>query len=72
MYGYLCLAVAQDYFKEMTDQSIRKELYERDKDSLEEDMQFSALSTTDLWVETPVDGGEVWSTVDEYGTTAGG
>jgi hypothetical protein len=31
-------AVAQDYFKEMTDQSIRKELYEKDKDSLEEDM----------------------------------
>ena len=28
----------QDYFKEMTDQSIRKELYEKDKDSLEEDM----------------------------------
>lgn len=31
-------AVAQDYFKEMTDQSIREELYEKDKDQLEEDM----------------------------------
>ena len=31
-------AVAQDYFKEMTDQSIREELYEKDKDMLEEDM----------------------------------
>ena len=31
-------AVAQDYFREMTDQSIREELYEKDKDQLEEDM----------------------------------
>ena len=31
-------AVAQDYFKEMTDQSVREELYERDKTQLEEDM----------------------------------
>jgi len=31
-------AVAQDYFKEMTDQSVREELYEKDKTQLEEDM----------------------------------
>ena len=31
-------AVAQDYFIEMTEQSIRKELYEKDKRQLEEDM----------------------------------
>ena len=31
-------AVQQDYFREMTDQSIRQELYEKDKSQLEEDM----------------------------------
>ena len=31
-------AVQQDYFREMTDQSIREELYEKDKSQLEEDM----------------------------------
>ena len=36
MYGHLCLGCPQDYFKEMTDQSIRKELYEKDKDSWED------------------------------------
>ena len=66
-------AVAQDYFKEMTDQSIRKELYERDKDSLEEDMSpFGFIDDGLMGRDQFVDGGEVWSTVDEYGTTAGG
>jgi hypothetical protein len=31
-------AVAQDYFREMTDQNVREELYEKDKSQLEEDM----------------------------------
>ena len=66
-------AVAQDYFKEMTDQSIRKELYERDKDSLEEDMSpFGFIDDGLMGRDQFVDGGEVWSTVDEYGTPAGG
>ena len=66
-------AVAQDYFKEMTDQSIRKELYERDKDSLEEDMSpFGFIDDGLMGRDQFVDGGEVWSKVDEYGTTAGG
>lgn len=66
-------AVAQDYFKEMTDQSIRKELYERDKDSLEEDMSpFGFIDDGLMGRDQFVDGGEVWSAVDEYGTTAGG
>ena len=34
----------------MTNQSIRKELYEKNKDSLEEDMAPLALLTTVLWV----------------------
>ena len=43
-------AVAQNYFKEMTDQSIRKELYEKDKDSLEEDMSPFGFVTMELAV----------------------
>lgn len=66
-------AVAQDYFKEMTDQSIRKELYERDKDSLEEDMSpFGFIDDGVMGRDQFIDGGQVWTTVDEYGTTAGG
>ena len=66
-------AVAQDYFKEMTDQSIRKELYEKDKDSLEEDMSpFGFIDDGVMGRDQFVADGEVWSSVDEYGTTAGG
>ena len=66
-------AVAQDYFKEMTDQSIRKELYEKDKDSLEEDMApFGFIDDGVMGRDQFVDGGEIWTQVDEYGTTAGG
>ena len=66
-------AVAQDYFKEMTDQSIRKELYEKDKDSLEEDMApFGFIDDGVMGRDQFVDGGEIWTKVDEYGTTAGG
>jgi hypothetical protein len=65
-------AVAQDYFREMTDQSVREELYEKDKDSLEEDMApFGFImdgSDDDVIVDK--ENGLVWSGVptDEYGT----
>ena len=65
-------AVAQDYFREMTDQSVREELYEKDKDSLEEDMSpFGFImdgSDDDVIVDK--DNGLVWSgaSTDEYGT----
>ena len=72
-------AVQQDYFREMTDQSIRQELYEKDKSQLEEDMSpcgFISDGVTDE--ETIVDkkGGLVWqvdqmSGFDEYGGTMG-
>ncbi len=65
-------AVAQDYFREMTDQSVREELYEKDKDSLEEDMApFGFImdgSDDDRIVDKK--NGLVWNGVstDEYGT----
>ncbi len=67
-------AVAQDYFKEMTDQSIRKELYEKDKDTLTEDMSpFGFIDDGINGDETFVADGEVWktSTFDEYGSSMG-
>ena len=67
-------AVAQDYFREMTDQSIRKELYEKDKDTLTEDMSpFGFIDDGINGDETFVADGEVWktSTFDEYGSSMG-
>jgi hypothetical protein len=65
-------AVAQDYFKEMTDQSVREELYEKDKTSLEEDMSPFGFITDGTEPDTFVekDKGLVWtggSQYDEYG-----
>ena len=69
-------AVQQDYFKEMTDQSIRKELYEKDKDSLEEDMAPFGFVDDGLGEGDFVEDGNIWTKVtnevyDEYGTTMG-
>ena len=67
-------AVAQDYFKEMTDQSIRKELYEKDKDSLEEDMSpFGFIDDGTAGQDQFIADGEVWNTqkYDEYGASMG-
>lgn len=71
-------AVAQDYFKEMTDQSIRKELYEKDKDTLTEDMSpFGFIDDGVSGNDSFVADGEVWnaasssSSFDEYGASMG-
>ena len=71
--------VAQDYFKEMTDNDIRKRLYEEQKNQIEQDMApFGFLSDgldeevvmmdgTDVWTKAnPTESMEVWN-VDEYG-----
>jgi hypothetical protein len=64
-------AVAQDYFREMTDQSIREELYEKDKAQLEEDMSPFGFIEDGLPKGMEVMEGEVWfdsqEQVDEYG-----
>ena len=74
-------AVAQDYFKEMTDQSVRAELYEKDKDQLEEDMSPFGFVVGSADDDTIIDNnGQLWTTewehdrydkyrdkIDEYG-----
>ena len=69
-------AVAQDYFREMTDQSVRQELYEKDKDSLEEDMSpFGFINDgTEDEVIVEKEEGLVWNKADvydEYGLAMG-
>ena len=61
--------VAQDYFKELTDQDVRKRLYEEQKNQIEQDMApFGFLSDgLDALMNGEVDTeGDVWFT-DEYG-----
>ena len=74
-------AVAQDYFKEMTDQSVREQLYEKDKDQLEEDMSPFGFVVGSADDDVIVDNnGQIWTTewehdrydkyrdkIDEYG-----
>jgi hypothetical protein len=64
-------AVAQQYFKEMTSQDVRQELYEKDKDDLEEDMSPFGFISTGLEGEESVDKhGNIWKEadgIDEYG-----
>ena len=61
-------AVAQDYFREMTDQSVREELYEKDKRQLEEDMSpfgFVVDGTEDE-VIVEKEKGLVWTMATEF------
>ena len=65
-------AVAQDYFREMTDQNIRQELYEKDKEELESDMSPFGFINDGLPETVTVDEqGNVWTNADEYGTPMG-
>jgi len=60
--------VAQDYFKELTEQDVRKRLYEEQKNQIEQDMApfgFILDGTEALTAEVDADG-DVWH-IDEYG-----
>ena len=61
-------AVAQDYFREMTDQSVREELYEEDKEGLEADMAPFGFILDGNEEDTIVDKKEglVWQGADKY------
>ena len=64
--------VAQDYFKELTDQDIRKRLYEEQKNQIEQDMAPFGFIEDGLGEESFVDDkGDRWFT-DEYGDKGGG
>ena len=59
--------VAQDYFKELTDQDVRKRLYEDQRDQIEQDMAPFGFISDGLDSSTFVDAdGDRWFT-DEYG-----
>ena len=67
--------VAQDYFKELTDQDVRKRLYEEQKNQIEQDMAPFGFIDDGLDSTSFVDSeGDRWSVArnDEYGTTGGG
>ncbi len=59
--------VAQDYFKELTDQDVRKRLYDEQKNQIEQDMAPFGFISDGLDDESFVDSeGDRWHT-DEYG-----
>ena len=59
--------VAQDYFKEMTDNDIRKRLYEEQRNQIEQDMAPFGFIQDGLDETTFTDNqGDTWQ-VDEYG-----
>ena len=64
--------VAQDYFKELTDQDVRKRLYEEQKNQIEQDMAPFGFINDGLDADSFVDAeGDRWFT-DEYGDQGGG
>ena len=64
IFSWLC---AQDYFKEMTDNDVRKRIYEEQKNQIEQDMAPFGFVATGLEDESFVDkDGDTWH-VDEYG-----
>ena len=59
--------VAQDYFKEMTDNDVRKRIYEEQKNQIEQDMAPFGFISDGFDNDTFVDSdGDLWKT-DEYG-----
>ena len=60
--------VAQDYFKEMTDQDVRKRIYEEQKNAIEQDMAPVGFVLDGLEDDDVVDTeGDRWKKADEYG-----
>ena len=60
--------VAQDYFKELTDQDVRKRLYEEQKNQIEQDMAPFGFMDDGMSEDTFIDAeGEQWKKADEYG-----
>ena len=59
--------VAQDYFKEMTDNDVRKRIYEEQKNQIEQDMAPFGFMSDGMDDNSFVDAdGDLWK-VDEYG-----
>ena len=59
--------VAQDYFKEMTDQDVRRRIYDEQRNQIEQDMAPFGFVTDGLEEEITIDSnGDQWH-LDEYG-----
>jgi len=63
--------VAQDYFREMTDNDVRKRIYEDQKDQIEQDMAPFGFISDGLDDETFVEGGDRWTVDKEMSSTYG-
>jgi hypothetical protein len=64
--------VAQDYFKELTDQDVRKRLYEDQRDQIEQDMApfgFISDGLDEDFIQG--DDGTLWKKVDDLSSTYG-
>ena len=60
--------VAQDYFKELTDQDVRKRLYEEQRNQIEQDMAPFGFMDDGMGEDSFVDAeGDQWFKADEYG-----
>ena len=58
--------VIQDYFKEMTDQDVRRRIYEEQRNQIEQDMAPFGFVDDGLGEDTFIDGeGNLW----EYGSS---
>jgi len=68
IYGWL---VQNDYFKELTDQDVRKRLYDEQKNQIEQDMAPFGFMDDGLDNTSFVEDGDRWFT-DEYGDKGGG
>ena len=65
LYAWL---VQQDYFKELTDQDVRKRLYEEQKNAIEQDMAPFGFMDDGMGDDNFVDDeGDRWFKADEYG-----
>ena len=63
-------AVAQDFFREMTDNDVRKEIYDEKENQIEQDMAPFGFFSDGVNDDVEVDAqGDAWSTarIDEYG-----
>jgi hypothetical protein len=64
--------VAQDYFREMTDNDVRKRIYEEQKDQIEQDMApFGFISDGLSDDESFMEGGDRWTVDKEMSSTYG-
>ena len=63
--------VAQDYFKELTDQDVRKRLYEDQRDQIEQDMAPFGFISDGLDEDSFMEGGDRWTVDKEMSSTYG-